>query len=216
MTPSAQITFPYIADCLERGRLFDLLETLESRSVTWVTAPPGAGKTILVACYLQRKRIKPIWYQLDERDAEPATFFHDLATAAGAVSERSVKLPPLNAEHAGDVHVFARNFFASLADLNNGPTLVFDDFQNLPVDSPTFELIAGALLESPRDSSTYIMSRSAPSGAFARLVANGIIGTVKPDELALNREEVARLLDLLGARPAGASCVDSVYERTNG
>ncbi len=216
MVLSAKVTPPHIAACIQRLALFARLDSLTGRPVTWVTAPAGAGKTILVASYLQRQGLRPIWYQMDGHDAAPATFFHYLALAAGAASDKGVDLPSLTVEYTGSFDVFARNYFVSLAEQIDRPVLVLDDFQNLPESAPTMEILAAAMAEIPRDSRVFIVSRSAPAGPFARLVVNGVIGAVKSDELLLSVKEVTELLELLGAGEESERCADAIYQKTNG
>lgn len=48
--------------------------------------PPGAGKTTLAASYLDSQKRPLLWYQLDEGDADAATFFHYLGLAAGKLA----------------------------------------------------------------------------------------------------------------------------------
>ncbi len=216
MVLSAKITPPHIDECIQRRDLYARLDSVGARPVTWISAPPGAGKTILVASYLQQKRRRPLWYQIDGHDAEPATFFHYLALAAGAASHKGVNLPPLTAEYAGGVDVFARNYFALLCEQISQPTLVFDDFQNLPESVPTQEIIAGVLAGIPRDIRVFIVSRSAPAGPFSRLLANGVIALIKPDELLFSKNEVSGLLDLKEGGDQSEGRVEAVYQLTKG
>ena len=75
----AKTTRPTLAATVARPRLFHLLDRARRRPVTWVGGPPGAGKTTLVASYLRARKVRTLWYQLDEGDADVATFFYYLA-----------------------------------------------------------------------------------------------------------------------------------------
>jgi len=55
-----------------------LLDKGRENSVVWVTGPPGAGKTPLVAQYIETFAKDSIWYQLDQGDTDVATCFHYL------------------------------------------------------------------------------------------------------------------------------------------
>jgi LuxR family maltose regulon positive regulatory protein len=77
----AKLTRPRLFDAMPRQRLFRLLDAARKRPITWVAAPPGAGKTTLVASYLESRKAPLFWYQLDASDADPATFFWYLVEA---------------------------------------------------------------------------------------------------------------------------------------
>ncbi|HEX2480542.1 MAG TPA: AAA family ATPase, partial [Methylomirabilota bacterium] len=107
----AKTTVPTLTGTVPRARLFRQLDQARRRPVTWVWAPPGAGKTTLVASYLATRRLRGLWYQLDEGDADVATFFYYLALAA---PRRRRALPLLTAEYRAGLPVFARRFFREL------------------------------------------------------------------------------------------------------
>ena len=54
-SPLAKLTRPKLYDALPRPRLFALLDQAAKRPIVWVCAAPGAGKTTLVASYLEAR-----------------------------------------------------------------------------------------------------------------------------------------------------------------
>ena len=53
----AKLSRPRLHDSVPRERLFSRLDGLRDLPVTLVAAPPGAGKTTLVASYLESRRL---------------------------------------------------------------------------------------------------------------------------------------------------------------
>ena len=78
----AKITPPSLLGIVGRPRLFRMLDRGRRGPLTWVTGPPGAGKTSLVADYLRRRRLRYLWYHVDPGDADVASFFYHVSLAA--------------------------------------------------------------------------------------------------------------------------------------
>src|SRR5262245_26846069 len=107
----AKTTRPTIANTVARSRLFHLLDRSRKKQITWVWGPPGVGKTTLVASYLVARRPSNLWYQVDEGDADLATFLYFLGLAA---PRRRRPLPLLTPEHRQGFAIFTRRFFREL------------------------------------------------------------------------------------------------------
>src|SRR5207247_356860 len=111
----AKITRPGYSDVFLRERLFQRLDESEQR-LTWISAPPGAGKTTLASSYLVERELPHLWYQLDTGDDDAGTFFHYLGLAARAAAPHArAALPHLTAEYLAGLRVFARRYFEALA-----------------------------------------------------------------------------------------------------
>ena len=78
----AKLSRPRLFGVIQRERLFALLDENRGRLLVWLSGPPGAGKTTLVATYLESRELTSLWYQVDPGDADPASFFHYLTVAA--------------------------------------------------------------------------------------------------------------------------------------
>lgn len=114
-TSLAKLSRPHLSQPLARERLFSELDRLCERPVIGVIGPPGAGKTTLVASYLESRDFPGIWYQVDAGDADAATFFYYLRLAAQeALPDETRSLPLLAPEYLSDLPGFSRRFFRDL------------------------------------------------------------------------------------------------------
>src|SRR4030095_17071857 len=92
--PVATRTRPRLYGALPRPRLFRLLAEAATRPVVWLCAAPGAGKTTLVASYLEARHRRHLWYQYDGGDADSATFLHYLRVAAQQLASKAAASLP--------------------------------------------------------------------------------------------------------------------------
>jgi len=72
----AKLTRPDASEALLRERLFTQLDAARNSPVVWIRAPASAGKTTLISSYIESKNNRSLWYQVDEGDANMATFFY--------------------------------------------------------------------------------------------------------------------------------------------
>ena len=207
-------TRPSVSGVLPRRRLFELLK--QDHAVTWITGPPGCGKTTLAASWLDQAKVPSLWYQLDEGDADVATFFYYLGLAADSREGEREQLPLLTPEHQPGLTIFARRYFERLfAQLEAPFALVFDGYQEVPASSQLHEVMRVALETLPPGGRVVVVSRGDPPPSLARLRANRALSVVGWDDLRLSREETRAIA--LKRRPGfSAEAVEALYVRTQG
>ena len=157
----AKLTRPRLHGAVARERLF---QARRCRGAICGVGPPGAGKTTLVASWLDARDAKGIWYQVDAGDTDLATFFHYLGQAAGHHSRKGqAPLPALTPEYLKDIEGFSRRFFRELfSRLPADAVVVLDNYQEVSSDQPFHALVPQAVDEVPPGIVLVAISRRDP------------------------------------------------------
>lgn len=211
----AKLTRPRLHAALPRPRLYTLLdEAVASRPIVWVGAPPGSGKSTLVAGWLEARGRRHLWYQIDAGDAVPATFVHYMRLAAQPYARRArapALFPPQPQQELGS---FARAFFRDLfAQLPRGCVLVLDNFHEARTQPEQRLALAQGLEEMPEGATLIVVSRTDPPPEFARLAAGQRIARLDAAALRCTAEEAGAIL---AAADIPAAQVERVQRQADG
>lgn len=212
----AKIAAPRLFGVAARTRLFDVLDCNRGRPLIWLDSPPGAGKSTLMASYLERRAIPTLWYQLDATDADPAVLFQNLDLGARSLRAGGrLALPQYAAEHGADIDGFCRLFFRALhASLPAGTVLVFDNYQEVADDAPLHGIVRGAVEQAPPGHSVACLSRAQPPAAFSALAASASMVTLRWDSLRLTTDETREIARGRGLEDEGF--VQALHRESDG
>ena len=198
----AKVIRPILRRVFPRERLFKLFDGMRERPVIWVSGPPGCGKTTLVNSYLEARKIPCLWYQVDEGDADVATFFYYLGQAERrAGCKKREPLPLLTSEYLQGLPAFTLRYFGSLyTRLKSSGVIVFDNYHKVPPGSPIHEIILNALSALPEGINFIFVSRSDPPADLIRLHADQMVEILGWDRLRLTLEESGGIVRMWSRR----------------
>ena len=195
---------PRLGRVFARDRLFALLDGLSQHPAIWLSAAPGAGKSTLVATWLQARGSTVFWLQVDAGDADPATLVESLDALFVAAAGRPIDLPVIRADDLADLGAWLRRRIRRVLQHVPPPwVLVFDNHQDLRADSPLQAALAQALGELPLGVQWVFISREVPPAAFARALSLQQLALFDADGLRFDTAETLALAQLHG-RPEAA------------
>ncbi len=214
----AKITRPTFAKVLHRKRLFRLIDQGRRHPVIYVSGPAGSGKTTLVSSYLDSRKIPCLWYKVDEGDADITTFFYYMGLAAKkAAPGKRRPLPLLTPEYQMGIPTFTKRYFENLySRLKSSSVIVFDNYQEAPVDSAFQEIMHYGLSAIPGNLNVILASRTNPPPVFISMLANNLISVIDWENLRLMPEESGEIMRLHLGKKFTKETVQTFHEKTKG
>lgn len=210
-------TRPVLPKVIPRKRLFRILDKRRHHTVTWISGLAGSGKTTLAASYLDNRKLPCIWYQFDERDGDPATFFYYMGIAAQTALPKKTALPLFTGEYHLGASVFSRHYFELLCTRLPSPFfLVFDDYHTIPINTPFHEIFRNGISGITSELHVIILSRNEPPPPFAGLLADNTMRIMGNNDLLMDQDESRKILMNQSKGQITGDLADQIHARTRG
>jgi LuxR family transcriptional regulator, maltose regulon positive regulatory protein len=203
-------------DHVSRPALLELLDRGEGRALTLVSAPPGYGKSLLLADWLRSGDVARAWVSLDEQDDDPQRLWTSVLAALAtcpAVPDTS-PLAQLVVPRTGVGVDFTMEVISALADLTGPVRLVLDDAHHLRSDAAAHGLQL-LVRHRPRALRLVLAGRLDPVLPIARLRMEEQLCEVRTAQLAFSVGETTTLAERCGLHLTGAQ-TGILHERTAG
>jgi LuxR family transcriptional regulator, maltose regulon positive regulatory protein len=203
---------------IERGRLYDILDEGVEEGIVLLSAPAGAGKTVLLSAWIAARELPgpTCWLSLDGEDNDANRLLENLLSAlrgAGAL-ESGGALDDLVAPAGAGTERSLALLVNGLAELRSPVVLVLDEIHEL-TSPPAAAAIDFLVRHAPQQLRIVLAGRADPPLPTERLRASGALTELRIAELALNREETAELCGQLELALSDTE-IDSLWTRTEG
>jgi LuxR family maltose regulon positive regulatory protein len=195
-----------------RTALVDRLVAAQAPVIT-VVAPPGYGKTTLLAQWAERVGPRVAWVSCDDGDNDPVVLLSALAVALDRIEPVDPTIFWALASTGAEITVVPR-FVSAIASMHRPVTLVLDHAEVVTNKKCLFA-IAEFALRLPPGWRFALASRTNVPLPAARLRAQGGIVEVSSDDLAMGVQEASSLLEGAGVESSGAS-IHELVQRTEG
>ncbi|MFL6168192.1 MAG: hypothetical protein ACJ711_00845, partial [Ornithinibacter sp.] len=183
---------------VQRTFLIERLEASDS-PVIMLVAPPGYGKTTVLAQWAERLAPRVAWVSCDHTDNDPAALWMAVATSVDAVAGTGPGPSQVIAVRGGGVDVVPA-FVAALEQATSPLTIVLDHLEEVSSQQGR-AAIAEFVMRVPQGWRVALASREHLPVATARLRAEGKVTELGPLDLAMSVEEAEALLDGADVRP---------------
>jgi LuxR family maltose regulon positive regulatory protein len=187
---------------ISRSRLLRQLDEGAPRRVTLVDAPPGSGKSMLLAewCLMSDQAGHCAWFSVDALDNDPVVFWTYLVEALRRIApDRFGKtIATLNMPGVSLTRVVIPNLINELWMLDASLTLVLDDYHMIS-NFECHESLSFFLRRLPSNLRLVIATRSDPPVGLSHLRAGGDLCELRAADLSFTVDEVEAFLnDKLG------------------
>lgn len=209
---------------VSRPRLVEQLDQGRSRKLTLLSAPPGFGKTTLLAEWLAptpargHGRERPAaWLSLDRTDNDPTLFWTYLITALRQIAPRvgETALSMLRAPQPPPIEPILTTLINELAAIPDPFALILDDLHL--IDAPPIHAALAFLLDHlPPPMHLVVASRSDPPFPLPRLRSRGESTELRAADLRFTPDEAAAFLTGAMGLNLSANDVATLEARTEG
>ena len=195
-----------------RTALVDRLAAAQSPIIT-VVAPPGYGKTMLLAQWAERIGPRVAWISCDDEDNDPVVLLSALAVALDRIEPVDPTIFWALVSSGADITVVPR-FVSAIASMHRPITVVLDHAEAV-TNKQCLNTIAEFALRLPPGWQLAMASRAGMPLPVARLRAQGRIVEISAEDLAMGPEEASSLLERAGAE-LGEASIHELLQRTEG
>lgn len=202
-----------------RPRLLELLRAGREHALTLVCAPPGYGKTALLAEWREQeaKDRAFAWLTLDHDDRDPVRLWAHLIWSIRETS------PEIEGPRPVSVDLFPNNLISgvlprlleAIADMPGELVIVLDDYQQAD-DNLWDASLDFFLAHLPLNVELVVASRAAPRLPLGRLRAHGELLEIGAGDLRLNDEEAGKVAEAVVGSPLSEENIEILVERCEG
>jgi LuxR family maltose regulon positive regulatory protein len=210
---------PVQTDVIPRPQLFQLLEHGLKVPLILVSAPPGFGKSMLVASWIYARPagLNTVWLSLDEGDNGSHFFWRYFIAALQKFQAGSGETAQtmLSSPNAPEMPTILTTLINELAALEGEFLLVLDDY-HLIQSPPIHEHLKFFLDHLPANTHLALLTREDPPLGLARRRARQQMVEIRGVDLRFDRDEAAAFLNNIRKLMLTREQIAVLEQRTEG
>jgi LuxR family maltose regulon positive regulatory protein len=197
-TPAAKTVNVPAPSVIARPALFAMLTTSSSRGVTFVVAPAGSGKTVLLRAWVEHAALtdRVAWVSVERAERDAQRFWSAVVESLRGAPTSAALIDKLAEAPEFDGSALVERLVSQLASLEAPVILVIDDLHELQSRDGLVQL-QQLIARRPPLLRVVLASRD-PQLELHRLRVAEQLGEVRATELRFTLRETAELLSQTG------------------
>jgi LuxR family maltose regulon positive regulatory protein len=202
---------------LHRERLVDEIHANIPRKLIAVVAPPGYGKTTLLADFSEHTDLPVCWVRISEADRDVFRFAGMLIASLERRFRRLKDQIDLDSLSGSTPQALARTFAEVIdARVSEAFAIILDDVHLINNSDPTRSFLDELLAVLPEQATIVAAGREVIEVSLARLMADGDLSGIGPPDLALTQAEIIKLAELQSGFNLTEAHATRLLEETKG
>lgn len=207
-------------DILVRERLLKILQNSVKRKLILITAPPGYGKTTLLASFIKKTKFRVAFYTLDERDTDIIIFLYHLIESIRKTypefGEEVIDVIKTSPNIENNINLLVITFINELVKFITEEFIIILDFSVAIQPKLVNHFLFSILKNLPPNIHFIIATQEKELFSLVEFKAKGELIEIREDELQFTVQEIDELFQKIYNLKITPQIIEKINNQTEG